>query len=60
MFQSLSTALAGFHAFWLIWAAAGLGILAICILVSSALVDESDEPFVHSTQRAEDEPEVIA
>jgi hypothetical protein len=59
MFQSLFDSFAGFHAFWLIWAAAGLCVLAICIVVASALVNESDEPFVHAARRSDDEPEII-
>jgi hypothetical protein len=60
MIDSFVSSQPEFNAFWLIWAAVGVVILAVCIAIASSLYSESDEPFYSASNRADDDRDMLA
>jgi hypothetical protein len=54
MFQSFLHSLVESNALWLIWAAAGVMFLALCIVLASVMLRETDEPLYAATPRQDD------
>jgi hypothetical protein len=54
MFYSFLHSLAESNALWLIWAACGVMVLALSMVLASVMLRESDEPL-YVPARAEDE-----
>jgi type IV secretory pathway component VirB8 len=59
MFHTLVSSLVEFNAFWLIWAAVGVLILAACIVIASAITSETTEPYFSAARRSDDERKMI-
>lgn len=58
MFQSFLHSLVESNALWLIWAAVGVLILALCIVFSSVMLGDSEEPLYQAASRRDDEGEM--
>jgi signal peptidase I len=43
------------NALWLIWAAVGVLILALCIVFASVVLSDSDEPLYKAASRRDDD-----
>jgi hypothetical protein len=59
MLHSFIDSLVESHALWLIWAAAGVLFLALCVVIASAIRSESEEPFYSAAPRRNDDNEMI-
>ncbi|SAK63291.1 hypothetical protein AWB77_02258 [Caballeronia fortuita] len=55
MFQSFVHSLVESNALWLIWAAVGVLILALCIVFASVVLSDSDEPLYRAASRRDDD-----
>ncbi|SAL62729.1 hypothetical protein AWB71_03581 [Caballeronia peredens] len=55
MFQSFVHSLIESNALWLIWAALGVLILAVCIVFSSVVLGDSEEPLYSGPSRRDDD-----
>ncbi|MFM0320955.1 hypothetical protein [Caballeronia glebae] len=55
MLQSFLHSLVESNALWLIWAAVGVLILALCIVFSSVVLRDSDEPLYRAASRRNDD-----
>lgn len=55
MFHSFLHSLVESNALWLIWAAVGVLILAVCIVFASVVLRDSDEPLYESVARPDDD-----
>jgi hypothetical protein len=58
MLQSFLHSLVESNALWLIWAAAGVLFLALCIVLASVMLRESDEPLYTASPRQNDDGKV--
>jgi hypothetical protein len=59
MLQSFLHSLAESNALWLIWAALGVLVLALCIVVASVMLRESDEPLYVAARGESDKGKMI-
>ncbi|SAK75977.1 hypothetical protein AWB81_03609 [Caballeronia arationis] len=59
MFHTLASSFVEFNAFWLIWAAAGVLFLAVCIVIASAITSEQEEPFERAAPRSDNKRKII-
>ncbi|KND61891.1 hypothetical protein BVER_05957c [Candidatus Burkholderia verschuerenii] len=59
MFHSFLHTLVESNALWLIWAALGLMVLALCIVFASVVLRESDDPLYGATQQQDDDSKLI-
>jgi hypothetical protein len=62
MFHSFLHALVESNALWLIWAAVGVLILGFCIVFSSVVLGDSDEPLYRAasgSRRDDDGPMIV-
>jgi hypothetical protein len=55
MFHSFLHSLVESNALWLIWAAVGVLILALCIVFSSVVLRDSDEPLYEAVSRPDND-----
>lgn len=58
MLQSFLHSLVESNALWLIWAAVGVLILALCIVFASVLLSDSDEPLYRAAPRRDDDTKI--
>ncbi|MFM0521427.1 MULTISPECIES: hypothetical protein [Caballeronia] len=58
MLQSFLHSLVESNALWLIWAAVGVLILALCIVFASVLLTDSDEPLYRAAPRRDDDAKI--
>ncbi|MDR5742772.1 hypothetical protein QCE73_06330 [Caballeronia sp. LZ029] len=58
MLQSFFHSLVESNALWLIWAAVGVLILALCIVFASVLLSDSDEPLYRAAPRRDDDAKI--
>lgn len=59
MFHSFLHSLVESNALWLIWAAAGVLILALCVVFASVVLGDSDEPLYRAASREDDDRKMI-
>ena len=59
MFQSFLHSLIESNALWLIWAAVGVLILALCIVFASVVLADSEEPLYRAASRRNDDGKMI-
>ncbi|SAK62273.1 hypothetical protein AWB78_02059 [Caballeronia calidae] len=55
MLQSFLHSLVESNALWLIWAAVGVLILALCIVFASVVLGDSEEPLYRAASRRRDD-----
>ena len=55
MLHSFLHSLIESNALWLIWAAVGVLILALCIVFASVVLGDSDEPLYRAASRRNDD-----
>jgi hypothetical protein len=58
MLQTFLHSLVESNALWLLWAAAGVMFLALCIVLASVMLRETDEPLYTATPRSNDDGEI--
>ncbi|SAK67609.1 hypothetical protein AWB79_03446 [Caballeronia hypogeia] len=59
MLQSFLHSLVESNALWLIWAAVGVLILALCIVFASVVMRDSEEPLYRAASRRDDDGKMI-
>jgi hypothetical protein len=59
MLQSFLHSLAESNALWLIWAAFGVLFMALCIVLASVMLRESDEPLYSPSPAKDDDGKMI-
>ncbi|SAK56136.1 hypothetical protein [Caballeronia ptereochthonis] len=59
MFHSFLHSLIESNALWLIWAAVGVLILALCIVFASVMLGDSEEPLYSGPSRRNDDGKMI-
>ena len=59
MLQSFLHSLIESNALWLIWAAVGVLILALCIVFASVVLGDADEPLYRAASRRDNDSKMI-